>query len=204
MAKTKVDKEKEMREKLQQEAQQHIAQIKTSGERALRRKSRKIRRLTIIVVTLSVLLIGGVAFGAIQYNRLNDENQRLSNPQESAKAETERLKAKVAKLVDVPTDEEPTIATVVDVSKLKDQSFFAKAENGDKVLMYSKAKKAILYRPSADKVIELAPINSQTTPDKADGVQSSTQPSSQTTPLPAPTSQTPVASDMETESSTNQ
>jgi len=61
--------------------------------------------------------------------------------------------------MELPKDEEPTIATVLDKEKLKDQLFFAKAENGDKVIIYSKNQKAILYRPSINKIIDVAPIS---------------------------------------------
>ncbi len=127
-------------------------------QRAVRRKNKKIKRLYILLSVVLVLFIGGAIYGGLQYKSLKDENAKLSNPEESAKAETQKLKEEVAKLVDIPSDEEPTIASVVDASKLKDQPFFAKAENGDRVLMFSNAKKAVLYRPSTGKVIEFAPI----------------------------------------------
>ena len=59
----------------------------------------------------------------------------------------------------LPKDETPTLATVSDPEKLKDQRFFVNAVKGDKVLVYSLAKKAILYSPSLDKIIEVAPVN---------------------------------------------
>jgi hypothetical protein len=58
----------------------------------------------------------------------------------------------------LPT-EKPTIATVENTKKLTSQAFFKNARNGDKVLMYTQTKKAILYRPSEDKVIEVAYLN---------------------------------------------
>lgn len=64
----------------------------------------------------------------------------------------------VGKLMVLPTDEDPTVATVLDQEKLKDQSFFKNAQNGDVVLIYAKAGKAILYRQSARKIIEVGPI----------------------------------------------
>lgn len=69
--------------------------------------------------------------------------------------------AKVGKLVLLPEGEQATLATVTDVTKLKGQSFFAKAQNGDKVLIYEQSKKAILYRPALNKVIEIGPVTNE-------------------------------------------
>ena len=63
--------------------------------------------------------------------------------------------------MELPTDETPTIATIADKDKLKDQPFFSKAENGDKILAFNKAMLAILYRPSVNKIINVAPIIDQ-------------------------------------------
>lgn len=117
-------------------------------------------KLSYVFIGLLLLVLGaGAYFGYQEYNNLKKENQKLSDPQEAARQETERIKRQVAMLIDVPKDEDPTIASVVDTSKLSDQAFFKNAQNGDKVLMYAQAKKAILYRPSTNKIIEVAPIN---------------------------------------------
>lgn len=93
------------------------------------------------------------------YRQYQKSQKLLENPTEAAREETRSLVEKVGRLIELPTNEEPTIATVSDKEKLKEQTFFSKAENGDKVFIYTQAKKAILYRPSANKVIEVAPIN---------------------------------------------
>lgn len=67
--------------------------------------------------------------------------------------------AKVGKLITLPTDETPTVATVTDSSKVKDQAFFQKAQNGDMVLIYTKAQEAILYRPSSNIIVEVGSVN---------------------------------------------
>jgi hypothetical protein len=75
------------------------------------------------------------------------------------KEQIQQLINRVSKLMALPKNETPTVATVSDKTKLEDQSFFTNAENGDKVLIYSQAKKAILYRPSTNMIIDVAPVN---------------------------------------------
>lgn len=155
--------------------------VEVKLERIIRRKNKKIRNLYIIIAVVVAVFVGAGAFGYVKYDRLASENKKLSNPDESAKQETQRLIDKLSKLTDLPTDESPTIATVTDVEKLKNQQFFEKAQNGDKLFVYNKAKEAILYRPSTEKIIKIGPISSGTSsPDKQEGVKSSTSTSSAT------------------------
>ncbi len=70
----------------------------------------------------------------------------------------------VGQLIELPEGETPTIATVADKSKLTDQAFFARAQNGDKVLIFSQAREAILYRPSTGKIITVGPFISPVAP----------------------------------------
>lgn len=91
-----------------------------------------------------------------QDQNLKTENLRLFGLTE---ASTTKLVIAVGKLAQLPVDEKPTVATVMDATKLKGQAFFAKAANGDKVLIFTQAQKAYLYRPSTNKIIEIAPFN---------------------------------------------
>jgi uncharacterized protein (UPF0333 family) len=81
------------------------------------------------------------------------------SPDQASQAEIKSLIEKVGRLAILPTDETPTIATVSDPNALKDQAFFVDAKKGDKVLIYSNAKKAVLYDPSQDKIVNIAPLN---------------------------------------------
>lgn len=107
-------------------------------------------RVVLAGVALLVLIVGVYFF--LQYQR---DQQLLKNPNLAAQVEAQTLVAKVGRLMDLPEGEQPTIATVSDVTKLQDQSFFKKAKNGDKVLIYTKAQKAILYDPKEDKIVEV-------------------------------------------------
>lgn len=82
-----------------------------------------------------------------------------NDPTVASQAEVKSLVSKVGRLMFLPTEETPTIATVSDPEALKDQAFFTDAKKGDKVLIYSNAKKAILYDPEADKIVTIAPLN---------------------------------------------
>jgi hypothetical protein len=107
----------------------------------------------------AIILIGAVAWLVYGYVTTKNQLDKLSNPAVASQTETQQIVAEAGKLVDLPTGETPTLATVNDASKLKNQVFFADSQNGDKVLIYSKAGKAVLYRPSINKVIEFSSVN---------------------------------------------
>jgi hypothetical protein len=72
--------------------------------------------------------------------------------------DTQELLAKVGKLIILP-DEQPTFATVLDAKKLiAEQPFYAGAENGDQLLIYQKAQKAILYSPTKNILVNVGPV----------------------------------------------
>ncbi len=131
-----------------------------------------------IVGLILVVSIGSSVYLFIQYRKAKS---LLTNPQQSTKEQQKELVKQVAKLIELP-DEEPTIATVLDKDKLEDQPFFKKAQNGDKVLVFSQAKKALLYRPSQNKIIEFSPINLGETA----GTSIASPSAKETTPTPTP------------------
>ena len=107
-------------------------------------------------VVVPIVAIVAVVLAGYFYSQVRTLKQ---NPQAIAQKEVEALVAKVGKLVVLPADEVPTVATVSDPEALKDQAFFAKAEKGDKVLIYAEAKKAVLYSVVMNKIIDVAPLN---------------------------------------------
>ena len=114
------------------------------------------RRLRVVGIVVVFIAIGLLVKG---YVDAKNDLKKLQNPKITAQNETKQLTATIGKNVELPSGENPTLATVNDATRLKDQEFFKDAQNGDKVLIYSKAGKAILYRPSTKKVIQVAPIN---------------------------------------------
>lgn len=122
------------------------------------KKFAAIRKRSMLITALIVVLLAAAGFFAYQYINTRNDLNKANDPNKASQQETQDLVNKLKKSINLP-NEEPTLATVNDASKLKQQVFFAEAENGDKVLIYTNAKKAVLYRPSTKKVIEFAPVN---------------------------------------------
>lgn len=105
---------------------------------------------------VAVVMLASLAAAFYFYTQLN---QLKTDPQKAVQKESRDLITKVGKLIVLPEGEEPTVATVTDTELLKDQPFFVNAKTGDKVLIYTNARKAILYSPESDKIVEVAPVN---------------------------------------------
>lgn len=119
---------------------------------------KKTETVTInVVVVLVVLILVGTSY--YFFNKYKKTQTLLNNPTLAAKEEVKKITDQVSKLMMLPAKEEPIVVTVLDKKKLKDQDFFKNAENGDKVIVYSVSKQAILYRPSINKIIQVAPLN---------------------------------------------
>ena len=122
-------------------------------------KKRKLINIVVIFVAIVALVFGG--FFYYKLNKLKDNVNGNTN----AKAEKTILKeknnliSKIGELYVLPGGEIPTIATVSDPQVLKDKGFFLESIMGDKVLIFTKAKKAVLYRPSLGKIIDIVSIN---------------------------------------------
>lgn len=115
-----------------------------------------LKRKVVLFVILVILLLGIGAYYFLVYQK----NQSLSNdPTQAAAIEAQNLLDKIGKIMELPVGEQPQIATVSDASKLPGDPFFLKAKNGDKVLIYNIAKKAILYRPSTNKIIDVSSLS---------------------------------------------
>ena len=109
-----------------------------------------------IAVILFILLLVAIGIAFSLYRQLEALKKE---PQKIVQEDVQGIVAKVGALIMLPDNETPTLATVADPEKLKSQPFFAHAKVGDKVLLYANARKAILYDPIANKIVEVAPIN---------------------------------------------
>lgn len=103
---------------------------------------------------LALVAVAGIAAAGWFY---------VQNRSQVPRDEVKTVQTKVARHYLLPGDEVPALATVTDKAKLK-TSFFRRAENNDKILIYQKNKIAIIYRPSSDRIVGVGPVDIGTAP----------------------------------------
>lgn len=116
--------------------------------------TRKGVKKWLIMATAAVVLLLAVA-GYLLWQILK---------QDSAEAIITRVTSQVSTMLHVPIDEEPQVAKVTEPDKIKDQPFFANVQKDDYLLVYQKAKLAILYREKDRKLINVDHV--ELTPEK--------------------------------------
>lgn len=80
-------------------------------------------------------------------------------PEQKAAARTAELMVQASRHIILPSNEVPTIFEIKDPSMLaKQQIFFANAQQGDELLIFSQAGKAIIYSPRRDVIVNVGPI----------------------------------------------
>lgn len=129
-------------------------------------------KMLAVLLLLLVVLAGGGAYGSWHY--YNKYKILTADPNVEAKKQTEAFVSTLSKLMELPKDETPTVATISDKEKLASQAFFKMAENGDVLFAYTTAMKAILYRPSTNKIINVAPISINQPQNLTQGTQQGT------------------------------
>ncbi len=110
------------------------------------------------ILFILIILVIGLGVAAVYFYK---QSKLLDTSVQESMAEAQSLSKKVGRIVLLPEGETPTIATVSDPEALRDQAFFADSKVGYKVLIYSNAKKAILFDPVANKIINIAPLNTK-------------------------------------------
>ena len=142
--------------------QTDVEQVSSNQTSVKSSKMKPTKRAILEVVLLAAVILLGLYAWNLHSDRQNLTKQLTAinaNPQSAVQKQTDELIASVGSLIQLPKGETPTVAAVTNADQAKKQSaFFNNAQNGDKVLLYVKAGEAILYRPSTNKIIVVAPL----------------------------------------------
>ncbi|MBX4206365.1 hypothetical protein KW784_01075 [Candidatus Parcubacteria bacterium] len=113
------------------------------------------KKFKLVIAAVICLALGAFILTGFLWMRLQDVETKVAGTD----SETSQIVGAVGEHLLLPEGEEPELLTVSDLSQVAGQPFFANALVGDKVLVYKQASKAVLWRPSEKKVIEVYPIN---------------------------------------------
>lgn len=132
-------------------------EVETASTEAAKKPTKiKSSRPSIKLPWLIVILL--IAISGFMYYQYQNAKKKIDSSTSNSSQINSTL-AKVTKIAVVPTNETPTIATIKNVSKLKSQLFFANAQDGDRVIVYSKSGEAVLYRPSTNQIVNISAVN---------------------------------------------
>ncbi len=124
--------------------------------------------LTAFLLVAIVALAGGLVY----VGTLN-RSLRSANAQVAAVSDSAGTIKKISKYIELPKDEQPTVARINDVEKLlqTNPDFYASAKNGDLLVVYTGM--ALIYRDTTDKLIKVAPVLIHENSSGTSGVDSS-------------------------------
>ena len=153
---------------------------------------------------LNFLLIGGILLAAALFvwaererrdvkEQLTQTEQHLEEVRQSTDRGGQELAqevlGKVQTHIDIVTDPQPTVATIVDINRLREvNEFYQKADNGDHLIITQ--NRAILYDPDRNVILDVVPVRINDASPSPDG---SPNTSPGTSPRPSPQSTTPTS-----------
>lgn len=106
-------------------------------------------------LVLSMFFLSGCGLGGDkELNLVPDaETGQLSQQQIDA------LLEKVSMLMEIPTNEDPLVATITDAEVLRaEQEFYRGVIDGDMLIIFPSEAKAVIYSPSQNKIINAGPV----------------------------------------------
>lgn len=122
-------------------------------EQQNKKNTKKILIIVLAVVIVIVIVI------VILWQTGMLATLKLAYQMQKTQADDAKVLTQLGKIIDLPADVKPMMAVVNDAEVLKkdNPAFFAKAKNGDRVIVYSDM--AILYDAKANKIMHIGPVN---------------------------------------------
>jgi hypothetical protein len=130
------------------------------GSVSEQRGGRLVKNVALIIALLAV---AAIVWGVMHYGNPDSEEYVAIGDapivQEESEAEVVKLLEKVRRHVLLPEEGIPMVATVARAESLiAEQPFYAGVENGDKLIIFEQSRKAIIYSPSRDIIVNVGPI----------------------------------------------
>lgn len=121
-------------------------------------KKRKITNILTVIIIIVAISFGVLFYFKISNLKNNSGDKKEKQRVENLLKEKSSLLLKISEIYNFPDGEDPTIATVSDPAALVNKIPFTNSQIGDKVLFFPGAGKVVLYRPSINKIIDIAAV----------------------------------------------
>lgn len=121
-----------------------------ANSRGVMRARRPVGRLPTLLV-LALLLGGGVYYAFSEHVITASPGTQVGG----VVSEKEEIIKVVRELIALPGREVPAYGVITDPMQLVGQPFFKNARRDDVVLVFTSAKRAVLFRPSTGQIIEM-------------------------------------------------
>jgi len=140
-------------------------------------KRKDIKTLITVIVVIGIFLLGGGA-GYLVYNQLVEKDVlgKANTPEfvsEIQQKQVDAILKDLNKLILITEEEEPTVATILDVEVLRQDNpeFYKNAQDGDILIIYS--QRAIVFRRDKNMIVNVAPVfvqpdSKQATPQESE------------------------------------
>jgi hypothetical protein len=126
--------------------------------------------LLIALVVLAVVLDTQRRKAQTELKNLTVRLEQLQGNNAANQEKAKTIVQRVQKLMDIDVSVEPTVATIVDVEKLREQNpFYNKAENGDYLIVTP--TRAILYREEDNIILDVVPVQIEQPAAEGDAAQ---------------------------------
>ncbi|MBU3668609.1 MAG: hypothetical protein FGM57_01425 [Candidatus Taylorbacteria bacterium] len=136
-----------------------------------KKNSMKVKIIVVILVLIGI-------FWSLSYMKGNSPKNMANTQGSITKAnieENKKILENVAKLVLIQEPSAPDVITITDAkTMIEQQPVFKGAINGDKILVFMKEGRAIIYSPSRDIIVNILPVTAQKTTAKKETVTAST------------------------------
>lgn len=134
------------------------------ARRTRRKPSIRLSKRRFLRPLIALVIVGLLVFFAYEYAHTKNQLEKLSNPKTATESATQQLINSVSKLMQLPNNETPVLASINNAASLRSQGgfaryFYANAQNGDKLLIYTKNNLGVIYRPSTNKIIASGPYD---------------------------------------------
>ena len=133
--------------------------IKTAVTASIRNQGKAVVWVAVIAVALVLVVWGAVKFFSDDgLTAGGDQTAASSTEGQLSEKEIKSLLTAASSLILLP-EEEPTIVTITNAKEAAaQQTFYQGSVDGDKLIVFPKAQKALIYSPSREILVNVGPV----------------------------------------------